>query len=352
MTQITDTDLLEKVEAARGTPGYLTVLKSTGVVQERRNREREAAASKSAQLELLSPLERRRAIIREVIENDTPAPQNLQYMHTSLAICGLPYKALPPDVLSFERSQGKMSVIVQAGSLRAPDGRLVQQPIPYGPKPRLILAYLSTQAVRTQSPTVDITKSFNGFLREMGFNSTGGEKGTIKPFREQLQALAACSLHISAWDDKRSATIKTAPFSKIELWLDDTPDRSLWPGTLTFSHDFYESLRQRAMPIDSRAMRAFSNSARKLDILFWLNYRLHSINEPLVVSWKLLGAQFGDGFSRLRAFRAKFIEDMEHIQSVFPKLRYSINEDAFTLESDDPAVLAIPPALRKRLKSR
>lgn len=352
MTKILDDDLIERLEAQRGQPGFAMATKQFGLIQDRRNRQREADASRAAQLDLLTPLERRREIIREVIENEGPAPQNLQYMHSTLAICGLPYKALPPGQFEFERKQGRMGIVVEAGKLRAPDGQRIQQPVPWGPKPRLILAYLSTEAIRAKSPTIDVARSFTAFMGELGFASRGGERGNIKPFKDQLQALAACRLEISTWDGKRSAVISTSPFDAIELWMDDDRERGLWPETMTFSDKFYKTLTERAMPIDGRALKAFSNSARRIDILFWLNYRLHTAHNRLTISWKALQDQFGgEGYARARRFRETFAEDLEHIASVFPKLPYKLTEEGFVLENADPTVLSIPPDARKSLKA-
>jgi hypothetical protein len=184
----------------------------------------------------------------------------------------------------------------------------------------------------------------------MGFERRGGPRGNIKPFKEQLQALAACRLEISAWDGKRSATIDAKPFKSIELWMGDDPDQqSLWPSRVTFSPEFYDTLRRHALPIDVRALHAFANSARKLDLLFWLNYRLHTAQERLVLDWKPLQTQFGDGFTRARDFRAQLSDDIEHIKSVFPKLPVRLDDErGLVLERADPSVLAIPKRLPKK----
>lgn len=347
---ITDADLLAKLEDARGKFAFEAVARSLVHTQNLRNAERVKAAARAAELANMTPMEKRRSIVREVIENEGPSPQNLRYMHSALAICGLPYRRLPDDVLEFERSQGRMAVVVEAGKLRAPDGRRIQQPIPFGPKPRLILTHLSTEAIRNQSPTIDVAESLTAFMRELGFEKRGGERGNIKPFKEQLQALAACRMEISAWDGKRSATIDAKPFKGIELWMSDNPDqKSLWPSTVTFSQEFYESLRQHALPIDVRALHAFANSARKLDLLFWLNYRLHSIKAQLVLDWKPLQDQFGDGFGRVRDFRAQLAADIDHIKEIFPKLPVKLTERGLILDNADPSVLSIPKRLPKKL---
>lgn len=347
---IIDADLRQKLEyqriRTRGVGMFEYCVRDLVAAQEARHAEK---ARWQSTLDAMTPMQKRRASAREEIQSEGPSPSNLRYMHSSIANCPLPYRRLPEGEYEFERKQGRMAVLVEAGKLRAPDGSRVQQPVPYGPKPRLILAHFSTEAIRNRSSTIDVAETLTAFMRELGFEKRGGERGNIKPFKEQLQALAACRMEISTWDGKRSATIDAKPFKGIELWMSDNPDQvSLWPSTVTFSKEFYQSLKNHAQPIDVRALHAFANSARKLDILLWLNYRLHSIKTQLVLAWKPLQIQFGEGFARERAFRAQMADDIEHVKSVFPKLPVNLTERGLILENADPEVLSIPKRLPKK----
>ncbi len=73
-------------------------------------------------------------------------------------------------------------------------------------------------------------------------------------------------------------------------------------------------------------MRAFAGSSRKLDLYFWIGWRLYNIKDPLQISWAALAKQFGQGFTRERAFRAQMAEEMAHLQEIFPKLPIKLDE--------------------------
>ena len=47
--------------------------------------------------------------------------------------------------------------------------------LPYGNLPRLLLAWLSTEAVRTQSRVVGSRKSLAEFMRALGIYNSGGQ---------------------------------------------------------------------------------------------------------------------------------------------------------------------------------
>lgn len=352
---IRDADLLAKVAELRGKGTHPRLLDTFIGVQIEKQQERDAKAAaeaeKAVRLAAMKPLARRRESVREVIENEPASPESLHYIHSVLALCGLPYRRLPASERSFERKNGRMALVVHAGELRSPMGERVPQPLPFGPKARLLLAHLSSEAKRNNSPTVEIADSLSGFMREMGLEVRGGPRGTIQPFKDQVNALAACRMELSAWDGHRSSrSIDAKLFNKVDIWLSNNPaEQILWPTTISFSSDFFESLKQRAMPVNVHVLRHLATSARKLDIYFWFNYRLNSIEYPLKLSWQSLGEQFGDGFARERDFKAHFAADLADIRELFPKLPVRLTEQGLVLEPAEPTVLGIPsPRLEKK----
>ena len=50
--------------------------------------------------------------------------------------------------------------------------------LPYGTLPRLLLAWVCTEAVRTQSPELILGDSLSEFMRKVGIYSTSGDKHT------------------------------------------------------------------------------------------------------------------------------------------------------------------------------
>ena len=349
---IRDADLQERLEQARGGIAFDAIARSLVASQEKRDREREAATEKKRQLHALPREKRRRAVVGKVIETKPPALGDIRHIHSVLALCGLPYDRQPLDVRDYERKQGNMAIDVQAGFLRDPNGNKVLQPLPFGPKARLILMHLCSEAVRQKSATIEIADTFTGFVRDIGFSDSGGKKGPLTAFKQQLNALAACTIRISAWTGERSRMKTFVPLEDVDLWLSENPaQRSLWPSTVTFSHAMFESLQRHALPVNALAVRAFAGSARKLDLYFWLGWRIHNIQSPLQISWEALAAQFGQGFARPRAFRAQLVQELEHIKEVFPKVPLILDERGLRIEPAEPDILALPTRHKPRRKS-
>lgn len=331
--EIRDADLLAELDTARDGPGYH--FKRIELAHKQASRDKLASLSRDA---------RRREVVRRNLTETPLDTDDLRHIHSVLAMCGLPYSRQPLAIREYERRQGRMSLVVEAGKLRNPEtGDRVEQPLPFGPKARLLLMHLCSEAIRQKSATIEIADSLTGFIRDMGFPVTGGKKGTLHAFKEQINAIAACKLSVGMWDGRHAVEYQGMPFSRIDVWLPTSPDQMmLWPSTLTFSMDFYTTLAKHALPIRAEAVRAFAGSARKLDMYFWFNYRLHRLKAPTTLSWNALAEQFGGGFDRQRAFKAHFSDDLKDIKDVFPKLPVKLSEEGLTLEPTDPSVLFLP----------
>lgn len=351
-SQIRDADLKAKLAEIRS-KGFAWETFAKVLVDEQKKRDAVSAqaAARRAELEAMPREKRRRSIVREVFENEPPSPKDLRHIHSVLAVCGLPYDRQPLDVRRYERRQGKMSLVLTAGELLTPNGEWQPQPLPFGPKARLILMHLCSEAVRQKSAKIEIADTFTAFVRELGFDDAGGPRGALTAFKQQLNALAGCSISLGTWDGTTAKMKRFSPIDEFQVWLSDNPDqRSLWPSTLTFSPTMYDSLTRHALPVNVRAVRAFAGSARKLDLYFWLGYRLHNIEQPYHISWAALADQFGNGFTRQRDFQRKLTEELGHLCEVFPKLPARLTDGGLTLHPADPAVLALPAP--KPLKPR
>lgn len=348
---IRDDDLRAELEKARGSSIVFDATVSFLISrQKKRDDEAAAAAKRKAELADMPRDMRRRSIIREVIENEPVIDDNLRYVHSVMAICPFPYRRMQDETAVFERKQGRMSLVVEGGHIRAPDGERVRQPVPWGTKARLIMAYLTTQALQQRRAKIEIADSLRGFMLDVGFDPTGGPRGNIKPFKEQLLAVSAARVEISSWDGRHAETVEQNLFKSRQVWFDtgNIDQRTLWPSYVEWNGDIFQLLEKHAMPLDVRALRAFRNSCRKLDLYAWLAYRLYDMHSDVTLSWEAVRKQFGEGFERPRAFRAQFADDLAAIREVFPKLPLVLSERGLTLQKADAGALLIPK--RKLLK--
>src|SRR4028118_1848844 len=118
----------------------------------------------------LTPIQQRLLDAAETHDN----PVGIDFTHSVLCQVGMPRRST--DARVFERTSGNATLRIEAGALY--DGkRFIEQPLPYGTKPRLILVYLSGQAIRTKSRNIDVGESMREFLLRLGIDPSGGPRG-------------------------------------------------------------------------------------------------------------------------------------------------------------------------------
>lgn len=347
---IRDPDLRERLEAARGGFAFDTVARVLVSEQQKRDAARAKEEAREARLAKMPPVRRRRAVVREVIENSPIIPDDLRHLHSIFAIVSLPRTRQPVDVREYERrSPTGYSLVVEAGKLMNPDGEWIAQPLPYGTRARLLLIHLCSEAIRQKSPTIEVADNLSGFLRDMGVKVTGGKNGTLHYFKQQINALAACHLRIGMWNGRQAATLDTKPFKKMNVWLPDNSSQlMLWNSTVTFSKEFYEGLEDHALPVNAHALKAFANSTLKLDLYSWVIYRINHIREPLTLTFANVHSQFGDGYKRERAFKAELTDALKDMREVLPHLPLSLSEHGLTLHPGDAGMVALPNRKAKK----
>lgn len=278
-----------------------------------------------------------------VIASDEPSGDDIAYLHAIMCQVGLPRgpKAVEGKTV-FERECGGAALRVTAGALW--DGqRLVQQSLPYGANPRLILAWLNTQAVKTRSPTISVGDSAAEFLRMLGKESTGGKNGTITSFKKQVQALAACHMTLGFNASGRAYTYNGQPVKQFEAWVNnETQQRALWPGEITFSDDYFTTLLNHAVPQDVRAMYVLKGSALAMDIYAMLAERLHRISgRPLTLHWSALRDQFGQEYQGKdpdRDFKKAFLQALDKVMEVYPKAKVKTVRGGLLLSPSPPPI--------------
>lgn len=264
------------------------------------------------------------------------------FQHSILCQTSLPYRDPGPDVRRWEREQGHVALLINAGEARDPEtGDWVKIGLPWGPKARLVLMHLNSEAIRIQSPEIDVGDSLTAFVKRLGLTTDGR---TIRTIKGQVGALSAALIRMSSNGPDRSYQFDTKIVSGFDLWFPrDDNQRVLWPSTVRLSLDYYGSLQAHAVPLDERALAALSHSAMALDLYAWLGQRLHRIPKPhrQFIPWAAVKDQFGVGFDRVRKFRERFLEALRQVHTVYPAMKIDVTGKGLLLYTSPPPVAKI-----------
>ena len=122
------------------------------------------------------------------------ADPDLGFMARLLALCSLP-RTNPGNRKEYVRRNGPYTLVMSAGGLNK---------LPFGNIPRLLLAWVSTEAVRTQSREISLGRSLSGFMRKLGMEDrSGSPRGDRTRLRNQMKRLFSARSDPALWRSRR-----------------------------------------------------------------------------------------------------------------------------------------------------
>jgi hypothetical protein len=279
-------------------------------------------------------------LVQEAIAIEAQAAKEagaLGYMARVMVQATMPHRKVAADV--FERRNGAFSMAMIAHP---------HVGLPYGTYPRLLLAWLTTEAVRTRCPQLVLGPTLSGFMAQIGLLPTGGRWGTIAPLRDRMKRLFTCTVSCTYEDESKEAGTGFRIAKGYQLWWEPRhPEQaSLWNSTVTLSSDFFEEIIDHPVPLDLRAFHALKRSPMALDIYCWLTYRLSYLRKPVEIVWPALQMQFGAGYPEttqgVRNFRSNFLKHLRAVLVVYPEAKVAPGDHGLSLR---PSKSHIPKLL-------
>lgn len=196
--------------------------------------------------------------------------------------------------------------------------------LPYGRYPRLLMAWVTTEAVRTKEPVLQLGPSLSAFMAELGLLPRGGKTGPIGRLRDQMQRLFGATIAFT-WDKRAAGEWEDDGFRvsrRSHLWWNTAdPEQTVsWRSTLTLSPGFFEAICDRPVPIDLRVLKVL-RSPLAIDVYCWLTYRNSYLRKSTRVPWAALQAQFGARYTDRKNFKRKFLGALRQVLVLYPASR-------------------------------
>ena len=236
----------------------------------------------------------------------------LGFMARSMVQATLPHKQV--EGAEFTRTNGAFTL-----SLLAPS----RVGLPYGSIPRLLLSWITTEAVQTKQRELELGDSLSAFMRELDMVPTGGRWGSITRLKEQMTRLFSSSVTLTYDDGSTWALESVKPVDSARLWWSpkEPEQAALWKSTILLSQSFFDEITSRPVPIDLRALKALRKSPMAIDIYTWLTFRMFYLQKPTVIPWAGLAGQFGAGYAEPWHFKAAFLRELKKVLVVYPEAK-------------------------------
>ena len=155
------------------------------------------------------------------------------FMARTMALCSLP-RINPGNRKEYVRRNGPYTLVMSAGGLNK---------LPYGNFPRLLLAWLCSEAVKTRSRVLVLGPSLAKFMKTLGVYSSGGGRDQIK-LRNQMRRLFNAHVRLVYEDEHGEQFVSSAIADRGAFWWNERkPDQpSLWESKIYLREAFFNEI--------------------------------------------------------------------------------------------------------------
>ncbi len=245
---------------------------------------------------------------------------------------------LPPGML-YSRSTGLLTLNIAPTTTK--------YGVPFGTIPRIVLAWICTEAVKTNSRTLLLGHSQREFLEKIQLHSNGRD---IARMRDQCMRLfrAVVSVEYETNEGEGSRRLPITNSDTI-FWHKNANVQSLWQSELELTEQFFNEVKSHPVPLDLRVYHALSKSPMAMDIYTWLTYRMFVLRAsgkmaariPWVGLMKQLGANYADTKEGHRQFRFQFRRRLREVLLFYPEAHSHVKDEGTYLMLT-PCALHLP----------
>ena len=133
------------------------------------------------------------------------ADADLGFMARMMALCSLP-RTNPGKRIRYIRQNGPYTLVMTPGG---------KSKLPFGNFPRLLLAWVSTEAVQTKNRELILGSSLSKFMRTLGVYSSSG--GTQTRLRNQMRRLFNSHVQLIYEDELDEASVSSSVADRMEF---------------------------------------------------------------------------------------------------------------------------------------
>ncbi len=257
-----------------------------------------------------------------------------------------------PKTHVWYRTNGNTALGIQAGfNFRTGES----YGLPYGVIPRLLLFWITTEAVRTKKSRLELGDSLAAFMRQVGLDpSRGGKRSDAHRLHEQMRRLFSATVTFCLpLDDKagygqEEFDIKISNH-RVFWWSAKQPEQgALWKSYIDLTPEFYSAITAAPIPVHTEALKELKNSPLALDLYAlccYEAYRAEKNGKARFIPWRALSEQLGANYNRqdkndgVKDFARNCRLALKKIQPLMPTLHFTDKNGGLTiLSTSSPAI--------------
>lgn len=254
-----------------------------------------------------------------------------------------------PKIDTWRRSNGNFVLGMQAGYDALTDKKYG---LPYGTIPRLLLFWITTEALRTKNRRLELGNSLASFMRQLELDpSRGGKRSDARRLREQMERLFNAKISFQQSHDQKGKkgyawmNMDVAPQGM--LWWDEKQPHqgTLWRSWIQLGEEFFNAITSSPVPVNIHALKALKKSPLALDLYSWATYtayRTQQNGQARSISWEALHKQLGAEYHDINNFRTKAKTAFKKICAVYRELGVEYVKGGVQILPCNPAITIKP----------
>lgn len=267
------------------------------------------------------------ALDAEYLVLSEPTTEDITYSHPAFILCGLPlrHRKGRREWLS---EHGDVSLHIQSGVVaEGLERRMVNTEIPSGSAARIGFSHIHNHAIRASSLdeacNVDLGDSFRNYCDKYRI-PVGGKNS--KSISREIVNIGQAKMTIGLFGNEgRARTINVPQVAdKVDFWIErDERQATIWNPSLTINPQYAETVRERGVPEDMRALIGLYENTGAMDVYKWLSYRCPRITDPKGVFIPYFGKNglhksFGRSIASPRKFKQAFLGWLKEAIKFYP----------------------------------
>jgi len=256
---------------------------------------------------------------------ERPTDQDKAFLARQLVQTTLPHTD-PGNVPVWSRTNGNLTLTIQQGY----DNKGEPYGHPYGTIPRLLLYWMTTEAIRAKNLRLELGNSLAGFMEELGLDSSrGGKRSDAYRLKDQMVRLFEARVSFTTYYEEGGIIGEERDRIQIAersmLWWDhhNPHQRVLWGSYVELNPRFFAAITANPVPVDLRALQAIRRSPLALDLYSLLTYQAflaYKSKKPRFMAWKQLQVALGTSYSDSGDFRWAVKSALAKIVAVYRSL--------------------------------
>jgi hypothetical protein len=161
------------------------------------------------------------------------------FLYSGWAQSARPHKKLA-DEANWQVHTDHVSLVVQPGVRPSLTGDAIPVGVPYGSRARLIIIYLQSEALKTQSREIELGKTLHAWLRKLEIPIGGKSMAAVK---DQVERISRCRMTFQIKQGNRTGLVNQSILDTAMFVEDDSAQGSLFIEKAKLSEMFFEQLR-------------------------------------------------------------------------------------------------------------